>query len=158
MPDVYPEHVPRPRCVLCWDGLAYRAVACDGGGRVQVRGEDQLFSFKSVLAISTVGVPSGANGYIATPAVGAGEIWVVTTIAGYDLTGALTSIRFITIHDAVIVHLREERRAIAASEVISWSGHTYLDAGDSVRAYFTGCLVGDTVVVDVSGYRMTVET
>ena len=113
MPDVYPVHIPAPRCVIGWDGTAYRAFAVDASGHIQtdvltsalpagaatathqltmitalqliddlrnalqsvatdrlrVVGEDQLFSFRGVLAVATHGNPSGANGYIESPAV-----------------------------------------------------------------------------------------
>jgi len=35
MPEVYPIHVPAPRCVLGWDGTAYRALTVDANGHIQ---------------------------------------------------------------------------------------------------------------------------
>lgn len=36
MPQILPEHVPMPRCVIGWDGARYRAFAVDAAGHVQV--------------------------------------------------------------------------------------------------------------------------
>ena len=246
MPEVLPTHVPAPRCVIGWDGTAYRAFAVDDSGHIQadvlsstlpagaataahqltmitalqliddlrnalasvaadnlrvvkgpagtwglevtdtaqdqvaihgrtpagaqyqlrvdtsgrasVRGEDQLFSFQGVLAVQTHGNPSGADGYIASPAVPAGQVWVVTAVTVRDLTRALTAIRFDAYHDGGDYVFGAVSRAIAASEPVPWSGHVYLDAGDAILGYMTGCQAGDNCQIWCVGYRMTAET
>ena len=126
--------------------------------RLIVRGEDQHFSIKGVLAVRSSGNPSGADGYLESPGVPAGEYWIVTTVAAMDNTTALTGIEIHNRHNAINYALREEVRAIAIGEYASWGGHTYLDVDDVIRVYYPGCLAGDTVYLQITGYRMTVES
>ena len=158
MPQVLPSHVPAPRCVIGWDGTAYRAFAVDASGRASVRGEDQLFSFQGVLAVLTAGSSSGDEGYIESPAVPAGQVWVVTAITVEDRSRALTEVEFSLYHDAVVYVFGAVYRAIATGESVSWSGHVYLDEGDTIWGYMTGCQAGDECWMRCLGYRMTAET
>ena len=158
MPEVLPTHVPAPRCVIGWDGTAYRAFAVDASGRASVRGEDQLFSFQGVLAVRGGGNPSGDNGYIGSPAVPAGQVWVVTAMTVGDITRALTMVGFYVQHDGVLYAFGAVYRAIAAREPVPWSGHVYLGAGDTIQGYMMGCQAGDTCWIECVGYRMTAET
>ena len=246
MPQVLPTHVPAPRCVIGWDGTAYRAFAVDASGHIQadvlsstlpagaataanqltmitalqliddlrgaltsvwtdqltvmanvsgtaqavatrneqqaqttaleliddlrnalqsvatdrlkVRGEDQLFSFRGVLAVAASGNPSGADGYIESPAVPAGQVWVVTTVIVRDATRALTEVDFVSYHDGTLYMFGTVVRAIAVNEPVPWSGHVYLDAGDTIRCDMTGCQAGDDCSMYCLGYRMTAET
>ena len=158
MPQVLPTHVPAPRCVIGWDGTAYRAFAVDASGRASVRGEDQLFSFRGVLAVRTQSNPSGDNGYIESSAVPAGQVRVVTAVTVMDASRALTAIRFELFHDGTIHTFEAVYRAIAAAELVPWSGHVYLDEGDTIRGYMTGCQAGDDCWIQCVGYRMTAET
>jgi len=202
MPEVLPTHVPAPRCVIGWDGTAYRAFAVDASGHIQadvlsstlpagaataahqltmitalqliddlrnalqsvatdrlkVRGEDQLFSFRGVLAVWTEGNPSAADGCIESPAVPAGQVWVVTAVVVRDVARALTEVDFVSNHDGTLYMFGAVVRAIAVSESVPWSGHVYLDEGDTIRSYMIGCQVGDTCRIYCVGYRMTVET
>ncbi|GAH65539.1 unnamed protein product [marine sediment metagenome] len=41
---------------------------------------------------------------------------------------------------------------------LHWTGHTYLDASDNIRAYFTGGLAADSCQIYLTGYSMTLET
>ena len=158
MPQVLPTHVPAPRCVIGWDGTAYRAFAVDASGRASVRGEDQLFSFRGVLAALTSGNPSGDNGYIELPAVPAGQVWVVTVVVVADTNRALTTVGFDLYHNGDGYVFGAVVRAIAAGEPVSWSGHVYLDGGDTIRASMAGCQAGDECWIRCVGYRMTAET
>ena len=246
MPEVLPTHVPAPRCVIGWDGTAYRAFAVDASGHIQtdvltsalpagaataahqltmitalqliddlrdalasvaadnlrvvkgtvgtwglevtdaeqdqvaihgktaagaqvqprvdasgrasVRGEDQLFSFRDVLAVRTHGNPPSADSYIASPAVPAGQVWVVTAITVVDLDRALTAVGFVLYHNDVDYTFGSVNRAIAARESVPWSGHVYLDAGDTIQGYMGGCQAGDNCWIRCVGYRMTAET
>jgi len=133
---------------------ALQSVATD---RLQVRGENQLFSFNGVLAASSSGAISGANGFVDSPAVPAGVIWVVTTISVVDVTTAPTQVYIMNRHNAVEYIIKHEVKAFVASEQCYWQGHTYLDQGDTIRAYFIGGLAGNTCNVFLTGYIMTLE-
>jgi len=154
---IIPEGAPMPRAMLGWDGADYRVPRMRADGALQVRGEDQLFSFKGVLAVRVAAVISGANGFITSPAVPAGEVWVVTTITAQDSTSPTTSMEFWFDHDGTLVMIHAEWAAFVAWQGAVWSGHVYLDPGDFVRADFAGGLVGDNCFLYVTGYRMTLE-
>ena len=176
---IIPEGAPMPRAMLGWDGADYYVLRTDAAGnvqmdalgnanldqalqsiaadRLQVRGEDQLFSFKGVLVETRTAVVSGASGYIESIVVPAGEVWVVTTLVAHDSTSPLTSIYFQARHDGVNVEVYSEWGAFVAYQSAVWSGHTYLDPGDTIRAGFAGSLVGDSCILDITGYRMTLE-
>ena len=124
---------------------------------LQVRGEDQVFSFKGPLVLLATGAVSGTNGYINSEAVPAGEIWVVTTVAARDATTSVTRIFISNNHNGVGGIFYSEDKVWAVGEFSYWSGHTYLDVGDFVQAFFLGSLPGDTCRLIITGYRMTVE-
>jgi len=124
---------------------------------LQVRGENQLFSIGSVRAVHGSGVISGAGGYIDSLATPANAYDVITTIAANDATSPCTEIAFANRHDGVNVWLHHEVRAFPAGIRSQWQGMTILDNADTIRAYFIGALAGDTVAIDITGYRMTVE-
>lgn len=124
---------------------------------LQVRGEDQLFSFHSVLGIWRSAAISGAGGFVASITVPAGEIWVVTAVAAFDNTSPVTRIDLYNLHDGVVVLFESVTRAFVAAEPLTWSGKVTLDFGDAIRAYFVGGLAGDTCHIHVCGYRMTLE-
>jgi len=154
---IIPEGAPMPRAMLGWDGADYRVPRMRADGALQVRGEDQLFSFKGVLVETRTAVVSGASGYIESIVVPAGEVWVVTTLAARDSTSPITSIYFQARHDGVNVEVYSEWGAFVAYQSAVWSGHTYLDPGDTIRVGFAGSLVGDSCILDITGYRMTLE-
>ncbi len=175
-----PTAPPSPRAALFWDGTYWRMAAVDAAGHLQmdavtiagldgalqsvatdrliVRGEDQLFSFRDVLATGQAVAVSGADGYTASPAVPGDEIWVVTTVAARLWTRPTTAHTYWNHHDGVSRFFYHDTRAIGTAEWTFWGGHTYLDASDVIRVSFAGCLAGDSGEVVVTGYRMTLET
>ena len=154
---IIPEGAPMPRALLGWNGADYYVIRSDAGGRLQVRGEDQLFSFKGVLALRVAAVVSGVDGFIASGVVPAGEIWVVTTITARDSTSPTTAMEFRNYHDATEVLIHAQLQAFVAWEAAVWVGHTYMDPADYIRVDFIGALVGDNCYLYVTGYRMTLE-
>ena len=156
MPEV-PGNPPSPRTPLFWTGVAWLRALVDAAGRLQVRGEDQLFSYLGVLAETRELFISGAGGYVESPGVPAGEIWVVTTVSACDATTGVSSIWIANRHDGVNVDIQVETRAFAIWDRSNWAGHTCLDYDDTIRAYFTGGLAGDTCRICITGHRMTLE-
>lgn len=133
---------------------ALESVATD---RLQVRGEDQLFSYREKLQLRDSDNPSGANGYLELGPVPAGEIWVVTLSGGRDNTRALTSISWAVRTGVAVVVYGGLTRAIAANEYVFWLGNIFLEENDHIRAYYIGSAAGDTVELTVFGYIMTLE-
>jgi len=134
------------------------ALGGPANARLIVRGEDQLFSLLSVLAVSRSADVSGADGTGDSNLVTAGRYWIVTNIAAQDITNPLTGIGLYKRHDAASYAFHEERRAVAAGEYITWSGQAYLDPGDYIRVHFQGSQAGDSCRVVLTGYQMTLET
>ena len=158
MPEIVPPGAPGPVSVLGWDGANFYVLRVGLAGRLQVRGEDQLFSFKAVLAESLTWTISGNDGYLDSDVVTDGEIWVVTNIVVMDNTTATTHVIITIIHDGTECNVYAELRAFAAAERCVWTGLITLDPDDWVRARFIGGLAGDSITIDILGYRMTLET
>jgi len=157
MPDVLGEP-PSPRTALFWNGTAWQWALVDTAGRLQVRGEDQLFSMKGVLTSLKAGVISGAGGYYESDTPPAGEYWVVTGIAAADNTSPTTAHTYYLHHGADIAMFYDQLQAFATFQPSSWSGHAYLGPGDVIRAGFIGALAADACMVHLIGYIMTLET
>ncbi|TEU08463.1 MAG: hypothetical protein E3J25_11965 [Anaerolineales bacterium] len=126
--------------------------------RLLVRGSNQLFSFAGVLAKDADGLISGANGFFDSPAVPAGQIWIVTTIAAVNVTSPVTAIILNNQHDARSIRLQKEIKAFAIDDYSSWTGFTSLDQSDVIRAEFIGGQAGDTCAIFITGHIMTLET
>jgi len=127
-------------------------------GGLIVRGEDQLFSFKGVLASQTNGAISGADGYFDSPAVPAGEFWKVTNVVTADTVGATTEHRYVARHDGTNVIFYTSRVAYAIGEYSVWGGELWLDPGDVIRIEYYGSGAADWAWLNITGYRMTLET
>ncbi len=158
MPEILPAHVPSPRTPLVWDGTAYRAVRGHTDGTVQVRGEDQLFSYNRALLTARQVAVSGADGYVDSDTPAAGDIWCPTTVHARDLSNATTGVEMQIRRGAANFEIHAELKAAAIDEWYSLQCHIYLHPNDVVRCYFLGSLVGDICKVTLTGYIMTLET
>ncbi len=156
MPEVLGEP-PSPRTALFWNGTAWQWALVGLGGRLQVRGEDQLFSYREALGRPSDGVISAAEGYRDSIPPPAGEIWKVTNVDVVDITTPTTEHRYNTFVGAVLCRFDTITQAFAAAEHSAYHGEVWLDAGDVIRCYFIGGLVGDRCIVTLTGYRMTLE-
>ena len=124
---------------------------------LQVRGEDQLVSISAGLWSLRTAVISGANGFVDSNPVGAGEYWKVTVICCFDSTTANTLHYWSVVHDGTPYWIGEERVAFAIAQRDNWRGEVWLDAEDFIRCNFVGGLAGDSCTVVLCGHRMTVE-
>lgn len=124
---------------------------------LQVRGEDQLFSYQGALASFRAAVVSGAGGYIDSLPVPAGTIWKVTQVVARDQTSPITEIQWYAVIGGAVTAFGNDIRAIAAGELVSVKCEVWLDATDTIRPYFTGSLAGDTCHVWLTGHEMTLE-
>jgi len=134
---------------------ALQSVATD---QLQVRGEDQLFSFKGVLCSYRTAKISGADGYIDSNPVPAGEIWCVTSIGANDIDTATTRHRYLLSHPPAATRFYKVDAVIAATDYTYWGGWIWLDPGDTIRVNFIGGLVNDDCAVALTGHIMTLET
>jgi len=133
---------------------ALQSVATD---RLLVRGEDQLFSFKGVLANTRNAAISVANGYVDSQPVPANTIWCMTNFKAFNNTSPTTAHIYELNHDGARYGFGDEVAAFAAGGPSYWSGFLWLDPSDTIRVYFIGGLVGDTCYVVLTGYIMTLE-
>lgn len=157
MPRVEPYHAPYPNAIVGWTGAIWHCLSVDGTGRLQVRGEDQLFSFGGVLAVTRTVAISGAGGYVDSVPCDAGEIWGVTNVYANDLTSPTTRHAYDLRHNGAAYGIGEVVAAFAAGVGTYWSGWVWLDSADVIRVYFVGGLAGDSCIVRLVGYRMTLE-
>jgi len=126
--------------------------------RFLVRGMDQLHSFATPLLSKRTAVISGAGGYLISNSVPAGQIWIVTHVAAADLTSPTTNHTHLATHDAVSAQIFTETAAFAAAANSIANVWIWLDPSDSIHAYFTGSLAGDTCEITLHGHIMTLET
>ncbi len=137
--------------------MGLRLFNSDGREKSQAKGEDQLLSFRERLASTRSAVISGADGYLDSNAVTAGQIWKVTNIRAVDLTTATTEHEYMIQRGATFWYFCHPRAALAANVSSFYHGELWLEPTDVVRVYFTGGLVGDTCIVTLTGLVMTKE-
>jgi len=134
---------------------ALRSVATDS---LQVRGEDQLFTYKGQYLERKEDLAAGAGtNALTSTVVPAGEVWLLTHACMYNNTSACTEYRF-NLFDSVNVYYFENLLAPVARQMLPLSGVHVLVEGDSFQAKFFGCTAGDSIYASFNGYRMTVET
>ncbi|MBA7613091.1 hypothetical protein ES703_20334 [subsurface metagenome] len=178
MPEVLGEP-PSPRTALFWNGTAWQWALVDAAGHLQidvqtilglegalqsvgtdrliVRGEDQLFSFLGTLANARTADISGADGFVDSTPVAAGEVWAITHVVPSDNTSPTTAHRADVDHDGGAFRVSRQVTAFAAAIASYHTIAVFLDPSDFIRVYFTGGLVGDKCTVRLHGYRMTLE-
>jgi len=149
---------PSPRSALFFDGTNWRVPRVDTHGRVQVRGEDQLFTFKESLASTRTAAISGADGFIDSVGPVAGLVWKVTNVRSINKTSPTTRHHYYMMEGGVHFGLNEVVAALAAGDPAFYNGEVWLEPGQTVRVYFTGGLVADQCQVDLTGCTMTKET
>ena len=128
-----------------------------GTDRLQVRGEDQLFSYAARVMDKSSGAVSGAGGYLDSGAVPAGAVWEITQLCAHDIASATTAHKYHIMVGGVYNNIYTEVAAFAAGAESSLATHLYLAAGEFVRVQFVGSLAGDTCEVFLNGYQMTAE-
>jgi len=89
-------------------------------------------------------------------AVPAGEIWVVTSVSGRDVTTAITKIiiYFTRGTDSFFV---AGVQSPAKDQFLTWSGQIVLIPGDELKVGFWGTVAGDDIEMTYSGYRVDID-
>jgi len=133
------------------------ALQSKGLDRLIVRGEDQLFNIKQILATKRTGTVSGAGGHFDSPPCPDGVYWAISTVSATDVTSPTTYHVYHNRHNLtnVLFHLKEQ--AFVASAPSTWTGLVLLDYQDVIRVDFGGSLAGDTCTVEICGYEITAE-
>lgn len=134
---------------------ALESVATD---RLQVRGEDQLFSLKDNLLLTyTYTMPGDGNYSHDTGTVPAGEFWVVTNIYGSNDTTVATRV-VASVVSGGTTHTLKQVASPVVREGISWQGKVVLKEDDKIRVRWIGNANGDGVSLTIVGYPMTAES
>jgi len=179
MPEIQPTGAPWPRAVLGWDGTTWRVMAVDAAGnlqvdvlsnanldgalqsvgadRLQVRGEDQLFSFDEpyLEAQQALAVAAGHR-ILQTGAIPAGDIHVVTNIVAQNGSSVNPYI-YVAITRGGVDYVVARSTTPVVGEGIQLQCKLYLIPGDVVLAYFRACALNDNIFLWVVGYVMTQE-
>ena len=134
---------------------ALQSVATD---RLQVRGQDQLFSIESVLMqYTTLVSPAGVTDLISLGPVPANRIWLINHVYAVDETTDITRIEFRILRPPTTIRVKHHMPTAAADGLIV-NAPLLLATDDLVTALFTGTVANDTLRLLLNGYVMTVET
>lgn len=140
-----------------WTGAAAVQLLADAAGRLSVRGEDQLFSFKEMLCERLSHTKVGAGNYsLDSPTPPANEVWVVTNVVMWNDTTAGNR-QVIQLFDGVGVAALKQTVTSVVDEGTQWTGHAYLEDDDLIRGRFYACAGGDVLSMSVVGYKMSKE-
>lgn len=179
MTEILPSNAPRPVSVLGWDGTRFRVFTLDAAGqlqidvlsnanldgalqsvgtdRLQVRGEDQLFTINDFVEEFLWSQNAAGNTEVVTGAlVPAGLVWIVTGIRAWNMDGPCDDI-------SLWFNLGAGNRTIKfgilplEDEHVEWDGLLNVPAGGNLSAYFRGIAVNDRVYLNYWGYSMTRE-
>lgn len=124
---------------------------------LQVRGRDQLFSFKASYSkrSSTNDADAGSH-TLNADVVPEGEVWIVTNAFMFDRDNALTQAYITAWHDTFWCELKS-KYTVAAKEMLEWQGLVFLTQDYNIRYSFVGTIGGDDLRAFCSGYKMTLE-
>jgi len=126
--------------------------------RLLIRGMDQLISISEPLHSKRIATVTGADGWMDSNPVPAGQIWKVSNIMSLDVDNATTLHSYNLRRAGSTYWVAEDRRAIPADERGFFKGEIWLAPTDTIRLYFTGSDNGDDALVSLFGHRMTLET
>ena len=89
--------------------------------------------------------------------VPAGEVWAITSnsVKNYDKAAAYITC---VVYDDPAYYAIVTSRFSAVTQQINWSGKVWVPEGHNIRVLFYNCDANDTIVVDVTGYKVSVFT
>ena len=134
------------------------ALASAGIDQLAVKGQDQLFSYKAQVLIHATMTATAATMILTTDPVPSGEVWVITSASVRNVDRAVPAGDIGIKLAGDTYYWLISGSTTGASFYISFSGHMYLEAGNRVAFYVTGCTVDDTLEMSVNGYKMTKES
>lgn len=126
-----------------WDGSQWRRLPLVWG-----------FSEGYIERVMDDGASAGTNALVGET-VPAGEVWVVKAAGAFDVTSIVTKIRFRIYDGSIYLYLLDSYVALA-NEVVSLPAEVVLAAGWRLEAVFYGCVAGDDLYFDITGYKMAV--
>jgi len=130
--------------IMGWDGSEWQKLGL-------------LFGYydRYAVRVTNTNASAGTN-YVDTNPVPSGYIYVIQSVRGVDANSAIDRIGLAAVKDTIYGPLIEKRSPIINESVI-WTGQIVLKEGDIIRGSFYGCTAGDTLVLDVWGYKMKIS-
>lgn len=154
--DLFPDSAPYPRTAMGWDGVDFRAIAVDAAGRVLTNAGGEPFNYQNYYTVQTVNFAAGAGANtLLAPVIGAGLFVVITSISAFDVTSAVTSVA-VGLFVGGLLYRNGYMDTPAINESAIFTGRLVLPAGQRVGAIFAGCVAGDTIYLDATGYYMSI--
>lgn len=93
---------------------------------------------------------------LTTTAVPAGSVYVLQCASGKNKTNAPTLAKIYLAGDATYPTMAIDASPAAGVEII-WTGEIVLQAGDTAKVEFAGCILNDDLVAHFWGYEMDVD-
>ncbi|MBU1213563.1 MAG: hypothetical protein KJ587_20200 [Alphaproteobacteria bacterium] len=116
---------------------------------------EKLFGFESVINKVKIVDAAAADLVIDSDAVPTGKIWKITYISAQNYDGDIpTRFYFSVVHNASDIIIYRKVSSTAQYETIDKHVELYLDAGDVIRAAFTGVASPETCCLNIFGYEM----
>jgi len=141
-----------------FDGAHFQPLLVDASRRLQVRGQDQLLSFKEPLVDSKSELdPDAGTVQIRSDPVPAGQIWKITSACIYATSPTITKYAFGTVISAA-ARMHEWYDTPTDSQPYTWHGELWLKEGDMTLANYYACTAGDSLYFITYGHKMTLET
>jgi len=156
--EILPELSPNPESALGYDGTDFRTLAVDTDGQLRVKGEDQLFSYKDQGLIGVAATATASGMTLTTNPVPSGEVWVITNASIGNFTRAAPVASIGIKANGEIKYAAAGGSTAGAGLYFCFNGHLYLEAGNRVYGYVSGCEVDDSITFNINGYKMTKET
>lgn len=118
--------------------------------------QNLIFGYNAQYLDKAYNLSAGAgDNYLYLTIVPAGEVWVVTSIAGKDNTNNPTRI-ILGIYDGTSYYELKEGVTPGAGIAVSLNVPTYLKAGDKVFTLISGCVLNDDIFLTANGYKMKI--
>lgn len=121
---------------------------------VEAKGGDKLISFESIVTerVQNLDASAGTN-FLNTTAVPSGKIHVYTNIHAVNVVSSITGI-LISLDSGSTPRLLKSIASPAALAGADAKGWFFVPAGWYARAQFVGCVLGDDIFLDVTGFQM----
>jgi len=133
------------------------ALQSEATDRLQVRGADQLFSYKGQYIEQVVNLNAAAGGnFLTGTVVPPNEVWVITVTHASNNNKAGCGIFFQALK-AGVGHTYHVGAATPVVVGTSWSGMVFLVEGDCIQTYIDACDAGNDLYLNIFGYKMTKE-
>ena len=164
--------------ILAYDGIDFQKLKCNSDGELTVnvdssalptdaatetkqdaliaKFQDQAITVKGVIADNyTHTTPGAGTQSFESDAVPSGELWHITHISSFNNTTVCTRVLFTVVHDG---YARYVSTQLVTDRYFPYDlkADLWLDVGDKIRVTWYTCGSGDSLLMYLFGYKMTV--